>query len=164
MAKVKRDNPRAFETLETKINELTGYQTKVGWFESAVYPNGTPVAYIATIQEFGAPSRNIPARPFMRPTVKEQSDNWKKLMFSGSKSILKGTATAQHVMDALGAKAAGDVAKTISQIWTPPLAPRTIQARARRLSSKEITPSLTKPLVDTARMIDSVTHIVEDSR
>lgn len=54
MAKVKRENPQVFAQIENRIKELTGSQAKVGWFESARYENGTPVAYVAAIQEYGA--------------------------------------------------------------------------------------------------------------
>jgi len=66
-------------------------------------------------------------------------------------------------MDAVGARAAGDIAKNISEVWEPPLKEATVRARARRYASREITPSLRKPLVDTARMVSSLTHTVEDS-
>jgi hypothetical protein len=163
MARMIRQNPTAFETLTARIRELDGKQVKVGWFESARYPNGTPVAMVAAVQELGSPSKNIPPRLGMRATAMRKWEEWKALMLKGAKAVLAGAWKADQVMDAVGAKAAGDIAKHISEVWEPPLKEATVKARARRYASREITPSLRKPLVDTARMVSSLTHTVEDS-
>ena len=42
---------------------------RVGFLEGATYPNGTPVAMIAAIQEFGAPKAGIPPRSYFRPLI-----------------------------------------------------------------------------------------------
>jgi hypothetical protein len=166
MARMLRENPKAFETLNARIKELDGIEVRVGWFSSNVYPDkyATPVAYVAAIQELGSPKNKIPPRPFMRPTVMKQWSNWQALMLKGAKAILKGTWSAREVMDALGAQVAGDIAKTIRSIWTPPLKEATVRARARKYSSGEITDSLRKPLVATARLVDSISHVVSDSK
>jgi hypothetical protein len=163
MARMTRQNPRALETLTARIRELDGKQVKVGWFASAVYPNGTKVAAVAAVQELGSPSKNIPPRLGMRATAIRKWGEWKDLMAQGAKAALAGAWKADQVMDAVGAKAAGDIAKHITEVWEPPLKAATVKARARRYASREITPSLRKPLVDTARMISSLTHTVEDS-
>src|SRR5207253_956193 len=41
-----------------------GATLKVGFLENARYPDGTPVAMIGLIQNFGAPGAGIPPRPF----------------------------------------------------------------------------------------------------
>lgn len=168
MATVKRTNPTVFKVLSDHLKELDGKVAKAGWFASSVYPNKTPVAYVAIIQEYGYAEGNIPPRPFMRPTVARETNEWRALMLSGSKAILKGNATLYEVMNGIGGKAAGDVAKTISQVFSPPLKPKTILARARRKAQRVrgkplITGTLQKPLVDTALMINTVTHVVEDA-
>ena len=107
MARMIRQNPRAFETLTARIRELDGKQVKVGWFSSSVYPNGTPVALVAAVQELGSPAKNIPPRLGMRATAMRKWGEWKDLMLDGAKAILQGRRTADQVMDAMGAKAAG---------------------------------------------------------
>lgn len=163
MVAIKRQNPKAFSDLERKLKELGTKSVKAGWFESSVYPNGTPVAYVAAIQEYGYPAGGIPPRPFMRPTIAKQLNAWKALMLSGAKAVLAGNETIHNVLDKLGAKAAGDVAVTISQITQPPLKPATIAARARKRVNRGITTSLSKPLVDTALLINTVTHVVDEA-
>lgn len=41
------------KVLENALKNINGLTTKVGWFPGAKYPNGTPVAYVAVIQEYG---------------------------------------------------------------------------------------------------------------
>lgn len=164
MARMIRQNPRAFETLTARIRELDGKQVKVGWFSSSVYPNGTPVALVAAVQELGSPAKNIPPRLGMRATAMRKWGEWKDLMLDGAKAILQGRRTADQVMDTMGAKAAGDIAKNIASVWEPPLKEATVKARARKLASGVITPSLRKPLVASSLLINSLTHKVEDER
>jgi hypothetical protein len=49
---------------------------KVGFLEGSTYPDGTSVPTIAAIQNFGAPSRGIPPRPFFSNMVAEKSPAW----------------------------------------------------------------------------------------
>lgn len=163
MAEVKRQNPTAFKVLTDRLNELDGKEVAVGWFESTHEANGAQTAYIASIHEYGAPSKNIPPRPFMRPTIAREEKNWQSLLQSGAKQIIKGSTTIEAVYGLLGAKASGDIAKTIASIHSPPLKEKTVQARARKRKSRTITDTLRKPLVDDAIMIGSVTWRVGNS-
>lgn len=148
---------KAIQTLEKKV-------AKVGWFEKSRYPEppNVPVAYVATIQEFGDPTHNIPPRPFMRTTIASKKTEWADLMKQGVASILKGNTKIENVMDAIGLKAAGDIRKTISLIQEPPLSPRTIAARLAKRADKKTLGLLNKPLVDTGLMIATLTNTVEN--
>ena len=75
MAAVKHSNPNAFKNLEVNLAQLGNSEAKVGWFENAKYSDGTPVAYIASIQEFGYPEGNIPPRLGMRFTAASRKRN-----------------------------------------------------------------------------------------
>lgn len=147
--------------LAVAAQELSNVQGKVGFFESAKYADGTPVAYVAAIHEMGYATGGIPPRPFMRPTAIEQGPHWTEAFGKGAKAIARGTFSAHQVMDAVGQLAAGDIRKKISEITSPPLEPATVAARRRRYKNKSITGNLTKPLVDTAVMVNSVTNVVE---
>jgi hypothetical protein len=155
MAEIKSANPKAFETLTNRLKELASFQTKVGWFEDSKYENGTPVAYVAAIQELGFPAGKIPPRPFMRPTVIEQKNAWSEATKVVAARVLAGKMTAQQAMDTLGGIAEGDVLKKIKSITTPPLKPSTLRARRARGNNS------TKPLVDTTLMVDTLTHKTE---
>lgn len=181
MPTVRRDNPKAFETLENRLKELAGVETKVGWFPGATYPDGTKVAYVAAIQEYGAGP--IPPRPFFRTTVADRKAAWAQDAANGARAVLKGSVTGEQVMDALGERAQEDVKETINQITSPPLSPITLELRAMRhknpnlkitgalvgqVAAKVRQPGYTlasgtpdKPLVDSRLLITTLTHTTE---
>lgn len=181
MATVKRSNPKAFETLDAKLKELEGVQAKVGWFSSAKYEDGTPVAYVAAIQELG--HGPIPPRPYMRPTAKQERGKWGATVANGAKQVLAGKTTVNDVMQKIGSVAEGDVLQAIVDITTPPLSAITIQLRAMKKRNPDLkitgktvgeaaaivndpdyvapTDVSTKPLNDTGTMIATLTHVVE---
>jgi hypothetical protein len=142
---------------------------KVGWVKGNRYPEnqgGKYVAEIAAQNEYGAPHKAIPARPFMAPAVANNQNEWISLAGRGLKKVLKGDLKTEDVLDAVGVRMANDVVKAIKAVTSPPLAPITIANRLARYASKgnkkKINPTtLEKPLVDTALMIDSVTSSVE---
>lgn len=149
------------KALEVNLRHLKGKIGKVGWFEKSKYDNGVSVAYIATIQEYGYPQGNIPPRPFFRPTIAKQQNEWRIIAQRGSKAVIEGKMQIGDVMEQIGLKATGDVKETISLILTPPLSPRTIQARLARRANKKTMGLLTKPLIDTGLMLNTLTNTVE---
>lgn len=172
---------KAFETLTNKLKELKGIETRVGWFDSAKYEDGTPVAYVASIQEYG--HGPIPPRPFFRTTVTAQKQAWAAHAAQGAKAVLAGKISARDVMDGLGELAQEDVKETINRITSPPLSPITLELRAMRHKDPElkVTGTLvgqvaakvkepgyqlasgtpTKPLIDTKLLITTLTHTTE---
>jgi len=168
--------------LDLAIKELESKVSKAGWFESNKYEDGTPVAYIASIQEIGCPERSIPPRPFMRPTIAEKKADWASIAELGAKAILKGDVTAENVMGQLADSAVGDVKKTISSIHTPVLSPITIELRAMKKNGEKITGATVgvasakvasegyktpqgvsiKPLIDSGILFDTMMSKVED--
>jgi phage gpG-like protein len=155
--KVTRKEVISKSHLQHVIHDLAHKRLAVGFFPEAQYEDGTPVAYVAAIQEFGTGS--IPARPFMRPTIAAKRTEWASLIRKGFKAALAGKAAITQVYGQVGMSAAGDVSKTIAAVDSPPLSPATIVAR----QSKRKTPGVsTKPLVDTGLLIQSVTSQVQD--
>lgn len=144
------------------LDALSNKVARVGFFPSAKYDDGTPVAYVATIQEFGSPAQGIPPRPFMRTTVAERESVWVRIAKQGARAVVKGSATGEQVLDMIAQQAAGDIRKTISDLTSPPLKPATIAARLRERADKVTVGKLTKPLIDTALLYDSVTYEVGD--
>jgi hypothetical protein len=180
MPEVKVDNPNALKALADSLSALEGVTGKVGWFESAQYPDGTPVAYVAAIQEFGSPANSIPSRSFMRSTVMEQTSAWKDLAAKLSTRVLEKKMTAKDAMEALTIQAEGDVAKKIASISSPPLSQITLGVRKYKQMGRKITGSTIgeiarklkegtldvsgvsqKPLVDSAVLVNTLTHTVE---
>lgn len=136
--------------LSKHLTTLGDYQAKVGWVETAHYPDGTPVAYVAAIQELGYPAGNIPPRPMLRPTAEAKRGDWSELAGKLANQVIKGSMAAPDALEMLALSAAGDVQQTITAITTPPLSPVTIKRKGHG-----------KPLVDTGQMLQSVTGVVE---
>lgn len=140
------------------LEELGRKEIKVGFFESAKYTDGTPIAYVAAIQEFG--HGPIQPRPFMRPAEQQNAAKWQKGIAAGVKAALNGSITIEHALEQVGMVAAGDVRKAIKAVTAPLLADSTISARQRRLKGKKA--ASIKPLVDSGQMIQAVTSAVVD--
>ncbi|OWK42192.1 hypothetical protein [Fimbriiglobus ruber] len=171
----------AFDKIILAMKQLDGIETRVGWFPSAKYSDGTPVAYVASIQETGVGP--IPPRPFFRTTVAAEKQNWIKYAAQGAKAVLAGKLSAFAVMDGLGERAQEDVKETINQITSPPLSPITLELRAMKHKDPNlrITGTLVgqvaakvkqpdyqlasgtpdKPLIDTKNLITTLTHTTE---
>ncbi len=122
---------------------------RIGFLENARYPDGTPVAMIAAIQEFGAPSRGIPPRPFFRNAIAKYSPEWPAAIAG---LLEANNLDAVRTLDQAGAAIAGQIRQSIVDITEPPLAASTIQ---RKGSSKL--------LVDTGHLLNSVDHEVKTS-
>lgn len=144
---VTRTGP-GLKNVAAMVNGLDGLEGKVGWLESAHYKDGTPVAYVATIHEFG--TEHIPARPFMRPTVDNHGAEWMDLLAQGARASANGGMEPRAVLELVVLKAAGDVAKAIQAVTSPALSPVTVKRKGH-----------SKPLIDTGQMFQSVTGTVE---
>ena len=132
---------------------------KVGYFNTR-YQDGTPVAYVASIQEFGSPKNNIPPRSFMRSTATEKAGEWRDKMAAIFRQQMTSTGSIGASLDLIGFVIEGDIAEKITQISTPPLKASTVAAKARKLADGGGTGSLDKPLVESGLLLNSVTHEV----
>lgn len=139
------------------LDGMKGAKAKTGWFESAKYENGMPVAQIAALHENGAPSKNIPPRPFMRVTAAEKRDEWRGKSQQLSKGIVDGSTTAADVVELIAKEAEFDIRDTIKTLTQPALAESTIENRMRKRSSKDRTPGIEKPLMDTMTLWNTLT-------
>lgn len=149
--------------LEALIEQSKKLSLRVGFFDTSKYQDGTPVAQVAAEQEFGVPSKRIPPRPFMRPTVTANKTKWSGLFARGSRAAVVGTIDLRSVFEQIGGVAAGDIAQTISKIQTPALSPMTIRMRQQAYASgQRRVGNLTKPLVFTGLLFNAVTHEVRD--
>ena len=147
------------EALRQTVKALDGSQSKVGWFPSAVYEGGAPVAGVAYVQEFGSPSRGIPPRLGMRNTAAEKRQDWAKTAETISRAAAQGKIAPGKVMEAVAMAAEGAVRETITKVTSPALKQATIDARKRRLANggKGAQASIGKPLVDTGILLNTLT-------
>ncbi len=160
---IRKTDASVWGRLRAAVKTFRGSELKVGWFSTDQYKSGTPVAYVATIHEFGSAKAGIPPRPFMRPTVAREEDNWRKFIAQEAPKILKGTQTVEGLFEALGLNISGEIARSISEVTAPPLLEATILAKARKMADQGTVGSLDKPLVESGLMLDSVSYVVMDS-
>ena len=149
---------------------MAGKVGKAGWFPSAKYegdqdhPAGVSVASVAAQNEYGNPAKNIPARPFFRPTIVAKQKEWTALIGRGAIAVLEGHTDAQSVILQVSMLAAAQIAETITKIWRPRLAASTVARRKAKLAKgTKITGAINKPLVETGHMFNTISGVVEDA-
>lgn len=135
MARVTVDKT-ALKALSKAMGDANNKSLQVGWFESAKYDDGTPVAGIAAQNEFGNPKISIPPRPFIRPTIDNQSEAWAGIAEQGAKALLNGKASINQVLNAIGLKASADIKNSIVNSSFVGLSPITIALRKIRNDDK----------------------------
>lgn len=151
MSRMAQELAKRLAAFDTKV-------AKIGWFESAQYPEdegGLHVAQVAIIQELGAPEANIPPRPFIQPTISNEGKKWAKNLEKGAAAVMRGAITAENVLEIVGQQAAADIRKAISEVRYPPLAESTL-ARRRADGYTD------QPLNRTGYMIATCTSIIGD--
>lgn len=153
--KITQDNSGS-EALEKLADQIKKSKLEVGFFESATYPDGTPVAYVAAIQEFGNPSGNNPSRPFFRNAI-SKNDGWKQLATKAMNAVVEGRMELNQALNQMGLKMSADVKDSITDGSYEALKQSTLDARQSRKRTQGVA---SKPLIDTGQMLQSVTYAV----
>lgn len=121
---------------------------KVGFLSGATYPNGTPVALIGAIQNWGAPSRGIPPRPFFSNMIAKHQEEWGP---ATGALLVANEYDAGKTLRMVGEAVAGQLRQSIIDTNEPPLAESTIKRKG-----------FAKPLVDRGHMLNSVDYEVKE--
>lgn len=153
MGKVVRSSV-GIDILQKAMKDAEKEDLQVGWFSSAKYDGGVPVAGVMAMQEFGSAKQNIPPRPFFRPTVKQKQRDWSELVESGFNAVINGKSTPNKVMNALGLTAVADIKNTIVSSSYPALSPVTIAIRESKGNTNR------DPLRDTGYAFATLTYEV----
>ena len=138
-------------------------------------------AGIGYVMEFGAPEKNIPARPFLIPGIQDGFEKIAKAFSVGAKKVLSGDlARLEEAQTKAGSAAVAAVKQKITGGPFAPLAESTIKNRLRRhrrrkgereylqgiaqgMTSAELAPlNLVKPLIDTGQLRRSITFVIRD--
>lgn len=122
---------------------------KIGFPQGPTEKDGTPVAMIAAIHEFGAPSKGIPERSFLRSSIAQNMAKYMRFNRTNLLAILQMKMTPDKALSLLGEMAAGDAKKMIRHGDFVPLLPATIRAKGS-----------SKPLIDTTTMVQTLTYTV----
>jgi len=145
-------------------------------------------ASLAYIHETGSPAQNIPARPFLRPGVRDSKGKWSKYLNQAAEAALKGeSGVMRRSLETAGQIAVSAVKNRITAGIPPPIKPATMAARARHRGGKtkaqrakraaeraayrqfhsrykkgdDVLIGGVTPLVDTAQLLNSITYVVE---
>jgi hypothetical protein len=144
---------RGGQKLEAALKELSKKIEKkatlrVGFLEGATYPDGTPVAMVAAIQDFGAPGAGIPPRPFFRNMIAEKSPGWGP---ATGKLLVANNYDVDKTLSQVGEGIKGQLQQSIHDTNSPPLKPATIKRKG-----------FDKPLVSTGHMLNSVDYDIKE--
>jgi hypothetical protein len=115
--------------------------------------DGTPIAMIAAVHEFGKPEMNIPERPALRQGILNNLNDLRRLNASSLRAISGGTMTMERGLGRLGEAAAGDIKAEIAKGGFEANAPSTV---ARKKSDK--------PLIDSGSYRQSITHVLDSGK
>lgn len=142
---------RGGERMEAALRELSKKVSKpgtlrVGFLEGATYPDGTSVPLVAAIQNFGAPSRGIPPRPFFSNMVAAEAESWGPAL---GKVLAAADYDVPLSLGRMGEHIRGQLQQSIRDTDSPPLAQSTIDRKG-----------FDKPLVDTGHMLNSTDYEV----
>lgn len=145
-----------FLGLVAKLRELKTLKVKVGVLgDAGASPDGTPLAEIAAVHEFGtSPSSKIqiPQRSFIRSTFRRTTSDRQKLTERLLKGVLNGKLSAEQALELLGQWSVGQIKDTIVKRMTEGPDPQELKPEtiARKGSST--------PLIDTGLMRNSITY------
>ena len=152
---------------------------QVGFLEGSQERDGTSTPMVAAIQEYGAPAKGIPPRPFFRTMIKSHSGDWPAEFRA---MLVANEYDAARSLDQLGKEIASELQQSIIDMNSPPLSPVTVmlrgmrtrkefrdlpfwerfaEARDRVAKGKTNYGASTKPLVDYGAMLENVNHIVK---
>lgn len=158
-----RDIDRGWDRMKAHLRyELRSAEVSVGVHSDEQGADGTTMALIAGVHEFGAPSRNIPARPFIRPTFDENRGRYERLMVRAARLAMAGTSLRVGLA-LVGQQVTADIQRRIRAGISPPLAPSTLARRGRRTAESGAANNVftgPTPLIDTGRLINSIRYVV----
>ena len=120
---------------------------------------------LAATHEFGAPEVGIPERPFVRPAFDKHREDYARLLEKAVVAMLDGRVSLPQGLGLAGTRMANDIKNFVTQgaEVPPPNAPSTLarkEAKGRRGKDGKPTGEV-RTLVDTGRMVDSVSWAVE---
>lgn len=138
---------RALRDLAAKVaNPAT---LRAGFLENATYSSGESVAMIASLNEYGVPSRGQPPRPFFRQAIAKHKGEWPAAIAG----LLKANnMDAVKTLNLTGEAIVGQIKQSIIDLVDPPLAPSTVQRKG-----------FDKPLIERGIMLNAVSHEVVTS-
>jgi hypothetical protein len=165
----------ALKSLSEKVSKASS--VRVGFLEGATYPDGTPVAMVAAIQNYGAPKVGIPPRPFFSGMVADKSPEWPAAI---GQLLVENDYDSQKTLELAGEAIEGQLKEAIIETNAPALSPVTVMLRGMKSHDQSLVVTgktvgeaaarvkagltnygaSTKVLDETGHMLDSTGHEV----
>jgi hypothetical protein len=119
-------------------------------------PDGTPVAMVGAVNEFGDPERNIPERSWLRGGIRRGAQKINVVNRDSLRKVVLGQMTIEQALNREGVVAAGEVKREFTSGNFVPLKPATIAVRKRKFGKAS-----TRPLVASGNLRQEVTYQLE---
>ena len=125
-----------------RARDVNGIFIPKGKHVACVMEGDKPVVYFYLLEE-----SNIPARPFLRKSLEENSSKYGRMIKSGIEGILYDEKTGKELLSKLGVTAVADIRATLTRWTKPGNAPLTIDNKKGQ----------DNPLTDTGMLPKRVT-------
>lgn len=133
---------------ERMLRELADEEVRIGFQHGeATEEDGTDVCDVAMWNELG--TEHIPARPFLRESVDENTTEINTFLQSQKESLLRGMP-AEQILKEIGIFQKDLIQEKITEGSYTPNAASTIRKKGSD-----------KPLIDTGRMRQSVNYVIQ---
>jgi hypothetical protein len=172
---VRNENP-AWRKLRAELLQLGGIYLKVGYLgDGEATEDGLTMPQLGAIHELGAPDVNIPARPHLSTSFDANRERYVALLSRMLEQWYGGKLTLKQALGLLGTGMASDVRALITDApgIQPPNAPSVLARKMEKTSASYYGKGRKKrhgpveaprALVDTGRMVASITHAVVTGR
>lgn len=149
--KVKRKDPEAIKRLIKNTVRMKGAKVEVGIVRETVRHKKAKmtVTRLAAIHEFGSISANIPARPFIEPTMRENRFKYRKMMWKDAKNISRGLRSPRAALTQIGKEGVDDMKAKILEGNFTPLSAKTIAKKGH-----------STPLIESGQLYDAIKYKV----
>lgn len=130
-----------------ELKKMTDMEIQVGFQGDQKYEDGTSIAQVAAVNEFGA--SDIPERPFMRQSF-ENHEGELQVACDAAQRLVSSGGSAEQALQQIGVVAKGLVQDEIVNGGFAPNAESTIKKKGSE-----------QPLIDTGTMRQSVNFVVK---
>lgn len=145
-------NQLAAKVLDLQRRLEKNSRTLVGLPKAAgTYEDGTPIAVIGAVQEFGSADGHIPERSFLRVPLRSNQELFIRIMKNLLPKVAAGEITMRNMLEMIGQRAVAVSQEAISAGIAPANAASTVAQKGSSV-----------PLVDTGFLRQNITYVIEE--
>ena len=165
LKKREKSSPAFERMLAAQKRLASGLYVKVGFLDDGSrHPDSDiTIAGVAAVHEYGYPEGKIPARPFVGPSFEANRSKYERATEKLLRRYSSGTLELDAALGVLGLMIATDMRAYV--VGGTPIAPENSDAViARKLAKSSGAEGGVRSLVDTGRMMNSITWVVISER